>query len=223
MVSPHPWGGCRGRSIRPGPTKMQEKSQEKKSITAEDIDKIDPLRAALAWENFKKRLDTKMPEKEARQLLIEELREALSKKGVANTSIPSVLFWKPEESVEDLKRYLDGKLTTSQMKLWELELNELGPKYADAKQDSPGDIKELKKAMEDYANISSDLMKTFADLNMAADARQEELREKYAKTLIALQEYLDLAPESKKREAKYKEAAQELKKIKAQLESILPK
>lgn len=94
---------------------MQEQLKIK-SITMEEIDAIDPRRAALAWENFLKRLGNDIREDDARKLLEEELKEFSNNK---NKIDDSILWGSPEIRVNELKLYLLGELDASSLKTYE--------------------------------------------------------------------------------------------------------
>src|SRR3989344_1146229 len=94
---------------------MQEQP-EKKSITVEEVDAINPEHTALAWENFLKRLVHDMREDEARGLLVEELREFLNKKEAP----ANITLWASAQiSVGQLKLYLLGELDASSLRTYE--------------------------------------------------------------------------------------------------------
>ena len=94
---------------------MQEQLKIK-SITMEEIDAMDPRRAALAWENFLKRLGNGIHEDDARKLLNEELKEFSSKK---NGFDDTILWGLSEIRVNELKLYLLGEIDASSLKTFE--------------------------------------------------------------------------------------------------------
>lgn len=75
------------------------------------VREIDTNLTALAWQNFLKRLINKVPENEARRLLIKEIQNYHTQQGKQeHNGKPPLLEDSPTQSVEELTRYLDGFL-----------------------------------------------------------------------------------------------------------------
>ena len=92
--------------------------QEQQPFDIEQIDKMAPERAALAWENFLKRIGARMPENKARETLLAELKEAATKKG-KSVDIASSLWNPPVANIEKLKKYLSGEYHISDIRTYE--------------------------------------------------------------------------------------------------------
>ena len=89
---------------------MSEKEQPRQKTELDLASEMDSNLAALAWENFLKRIDNGEPEGKARAILSEEL-ELFSKEAGKNPNISTLLLDNnAPESVAELKKYLVGKL-----------------------------------------------------------------------------------------------------------------
>ncbi|MEK7508868.1 MAG: hypothetical protein AAB568_03390 [Patescibacteria group bacterium] len=89
---------------------MSERESLRPKTELDLANEMDPNLAALAWENFLKRIDNGEPEGKARTLLSEEL-ELFSKEAGKNPNISALLLDNnAQESASELKKYLVGKL-----------------------------------------------------------------------------------------------------------------
>lgn len=102
-----------------------EKYPEKKTFIVEQIDEMDPKLAALAWENFLKRLASGIPEHEARSILKEELQD-YQIRGKARSSNVPLLDSQVEISRSELIQYLERRLAPEQSRIWKSEFGEAG-------------------------------------------------------------------------------------------------
>lgn len=111
-------GGHENRIQTPAARLMEQIPQEQpfdpKQIIKQ-IDKMAPELAVLAWENFLKRIGARVPENQAREMLLEELRNFSGKR----TGSKDVLWGVPETSVEKLKKYLNGEYHISDIRTYE--------------------------------------------------------------------------------------------------------
>lgn len=93
--------------------------EERPVFDIEQVDKMNPLLAALAWENFLKRLGAGAREDKAREMLLEELKEFSIKKSKPSDGVAASLWGEPNKRIEELKNYLRGELKASDLRTFE--------------------------------------------------------------------------------------------------------
>ena len=212
----------RWREAKPiphGPTKMTEKILEKKLISPEDIDKIDIRRAALAWQNFIKRLAGEMPENTAKEILIEELKEFANKKEPVNPNI-ALMNARPEESVAELKKYITGKMGTMKSMFWFSELQRPRNFFLGRPGFVKGKEREYLEARQKFDSLFNTVRTMFEkNWKHGLTDEQKRLHNKFTRTLDKLTERLENFEEFEKIVEGYRTAILELEEIKKELES----
>lgn len=130
-----------------------------------NLDSIHPKLAALAWENFLKRIADGMKEEAARPIFFGELQEYMGRPEPKNPNMP-FLDGNPDASYEELKKYLADKLMVSESRFAFGALHELFDLY---KRGSRQEQKEMEIAQAEYEKAKQETLAEIGKMTIDYD------------------------------------------------------